>query len=167
MSENPLLGAEALKAVFRNHASGVALLTGLDGDEPFGFTATSVTSLGTNPPLVSFNVARGSSSYPKLVPGKVLALHALGENNLELAVKMAGDKDQRFSNIDYQIDAGAPVFKDTTAVLIMKVRAVFDVELNAVVVCDALSGFEFLEQSPLLYHRRGFVTSGARLKENG
>lgn len=165
MSKN-LTGVDALKATFRNHASGVAIITGTENGEPFGFTATSVTSLGSNPPLVSFNVARGASSYPKLVPGRMLALHALGESNLDLAIKMAGDKEQRFSDVEYEIVDDAPVFKDVSAVLLMRLRAVFEVESNAVVVCDAISGFEFSPQSPLLYHQRGYVRAGSRLRDN-
>jgi flavin reductase (DIM6/NTAB) family NADH-FMN oxidoreductase RutF len=80
---------------------------------------------------------------------------------------MAGDREQRFQGVPYEFIEGAPVFDSATAVLIIKVRAVFEVESNAVVVCDAISGFEFGEQSPLLYHKRGFVKAGARLKENG
>lgn len=165
MSEN-LAGVNALKAVFRNHASGVAILTGTENGEPFGFTATSVTSLGSNPPLVSFNVARGASSYPKLKIGKMLALHALGEDNLELAVKLAGDKEQRFKDVEFNIIDEVPVFSEANAVLLMKVRAVFEVESNAVVICDAVSGFEFASQSPLLYHQRGYIRAGNRLKDN-
>ena len=59
--------SEALKAAFRRHASGVAVITTVDNKgEPIGFTATSMTSLGSNPALVTFNVARGSSSWPAL-----------------------------------------------------------------------------------------------------
>ena len=56
--------SEALKAAFRRHASGVCVITLNDPDgNPVGFTATSVTSLGSNPALATFNVARGASSW--------------------------------------------------------------------------------------------------------
>ena len=56
--------SEALKAVFRRHASGVSVIT-MTGENlrPVGFTATSMTSLGSNPALASFNVASGSSTW--------------------------------------------------------------------------------------------------------
>ncbi|MGA1532686.1 MAG: flavin reductase, partial [Aquiluna sp.] len=48
-----LSGSDALRAAFRNHASGISVITALDLDgNPIGFTASSATSLGSNPPLV-------------------------------------------------------------------------------------------------------------------
>jgi flavin reductase (DIM6/NTAB) family NADH-FMN oxidoreductase RutF len=78
MTNDNLLGADALKAAFRRHASGISIITGADEGRPFGFTASSATSLGSNPPLVSLNIAQGSSSYPLMNKGRLLGLHVLG-----------------------------------------------------------------------------------------
>ncbi|MEY4740501.1 MAG: hypothetical protein RL402_26, partial [Actinomycetota bacterium] len=102
----PVIGSDALKTAFRMHASGVAIITSHDDDgNPIGFTATSVTSLGSNPPLVSFNIARGSSSYPQLIVGREVALHTLSAKNLELAQRMAGPKEERFTQGDFELVA--------------------------------------------------------------
>jgi len=155
--DNPV---DALKATFRLHASGVAILTcsSLEG-KPVGFTATSVTSLGATPPLVSFNVARGSSSWPSLEKAEYVALHTLGLDNLELANRMAADHTKRFELADWSLDArGIPVIHGVTSVLILKIRQIVEVESNAVVICDVVEGFVGTEQSPLLYHQRSYVT---------
>jgi flavin reductase (DIM6/NTAB) family NADH-FMN oxidoreductase RutF len=164
----PLEGADALKATFRLHASGVSVITlSSDTGNPLGFTATSVTSLGSNPPLVSFNVASGSSSYPSLVPGRTIAIHTLSADNLGLAQRMAGPASERFSAGDWKFQDQAPVFDCASAVLIGKIRQVIAVEANAVVVVDVIKGREFGEShSPLLYYRRGYLTSGERLADN-
>lgn len=163
-----LSGQDALKAIFRLHASGVAVITLADEDEnPMGFTATSVTSLGSNPPLASFNVASGSSTYPLLKPGRLVAIHSLGAENLDLAQRMAGPKENRFSTEDWDIAEGVPVFDCASAVLIAKIRQVISVELNAVVVVDVLQGTLLKDsESPLVYYRRGYQTLGKRLAEN-
>lgn len=162
-----LSGVDALKATFRRHASGVAVITSTnESGEPIGFTATSVTSLGSNPPLVSFNIAQGSSSYPHLVPGKLVAIHTLGIENLKLAQRMAGAKEERFS-AEYVLGPDSvPLFPEASAVMIAKVRSRHEVESNAVVVLDALSAFENGDAMPLLYFQRGYITSGERLAEN-
>jgi flavin reductase (DIM6/NTAB) family NADH-FMN oxidoreductase RutF len=164
----PAIGSDALKATFRMHASGVAIITSHDQDgQPIGFTATSVTSLGSNPPLVSFNIARGSSSYPHLVVGRDVALHTLAATNLELAQRMAGPKEERFIEGDYQLVGQLPVFPSASSILIGKVRERFEVEANAVVVLDILHGTEALQQdSPLLYYKRGYLTATERLADN-
>lgn len=164
----PVIGSEALKTAFRSHASGVAIITSHDGEgNPIGFTATSVTSLGSNPPLVSFNIARGSSSYPELLPGREVALHTLSAQNLALAQRMAGPKENRFSEADFELVGKLPVFRSATTILIGRVRERFEVEANAVVILDILHGTDALEnRSPLVYYQRGYLTATERLAEN-
>lgn len=153
---------EALKATFRRHASGVAIITLLDSDgNPVGFTATSVTSLGANPPLLTFNVARGASSWSAISLKGHVAIHTLGEEDVELARKLAGPKELRFTADDWQSGPnGVPVFSDASAVLIGKIRELHDVEANAVVVVDVLEGLVGAEKGGLLYHQRNFVSVG-------
>lgn len=153
---------EALKATFRRHASGVAIITMLDADgSPVGFTATSVTSLGTNPPLLTFNVARGASSWPAICLKGHVAIHTLGEEDVELARKLAGPKELLFTADDwYSGPNNVPVFSNASAVLIGKIRDLHDVESNAVVVVDVLEGLIGAEKGGLLYHQRNFVSVG-------
>ncbi|MEY3561113.1 MAG: hypothetical protein RL068_265 [Actinomycetota bacterium] len=160
-----VVGSEALKATFRMHASGVAIITGSTvSEEPFGFTATSVTSLGSTPPLVSFNVARGSSSYQHLVPGSKVAIHTLCAKNHELAIRMAGPKENRFTANDFAMEDGVPVFPAASSILICQIRERYEIEANAVVIADALRSTEALEEArPLLYYRRGYLTATEQL----
>lgn len=165
--EFSLHGADALRAAFRRHASGVAVITSVaKSGEPIGFTATSVTSLGSNPPLVSFNISRGASSYPHLVPGVDLAIHALTRENLELAKIMSGPKEARFESELHTWSHGVPIFLSAAAILIGRVRTRLEVEANAVVVVDVLRGSENPDTEPLLYFKRGYHTSGERLADN-
>ena len=98
----------ALKAAFRRHASGVAVITTKsETGDPVGFTATSMTSLGSNPALVTFNVSRSSSSWDALSRATHVALHILGSENLELARKMAEDQTKRFADADWDLKEAA------------------------------------------------------------
>lgn len=162
-----LQGSDALKATFRRHASGVAIITSSTSEgQPIGFTATSVTSLGSNPPLVSFNISQGSSSYQHLVVGKMVAIHTLSPDNLGLAQLMAGPKELRFRD-QYTLGLeGTPIFPNATAVLLARIRSKHEVENNAVVVLDALQAFENEPSEPLLYFQRGYLTVGNRLADN-
>ena len=152
--------SDALKAAFRRHASGVAIITTKsESGDPVGFTATSMTSLGSNPAMVTFNVARGSSSWPALSKATHLALHILGENNLGLARKMAEDHTKRFLDSDWELsEFGLPVFGEVTAVLFAKVREFHDIEQNAVFITEVVSGKLGSEQRALLYNQRAYFT---------
>jgi flavin reductase (DIM6/NTAB) family NADH-FMN oxidoreductase RutF len=153
---------EALKSTFRRHASGVAIITTVDTDgSPVGFTATSVTSLGATPPLVSFNVARGSSSWHALSTATHVAIHTLGAENLELAKRMADDHTKRFSAQDWMTGPqGLPIFDCATSVLIVRILQIVNVENNAVMIGAVENGLLGLEQKALLYHQRAYVLPG-------
>lgn len=150
---------EALKNTFRNHASGVCVITLLDeAGNPVGFTATSMTSLGATPPLASFNVASGSSTWPALCKATWVAIHTLGEDNQALAVKMATDHTKRFLDKDWAFGPkGLPIFPEATSVLIAGIREVHSVENNAVVIVDVIEGLSGVEQRPLIYFQRNYL----------
>lgn len=156
---------EALRGTFRRHASGVSVITLLDGEgKPVGFTATSMTSLGANPPLASFNVSRGSSSWAAIESAEYAAIHTLGEKNLELAQKMAADHTKRFVDDDwYAGPYGLPIFGAATAVLIVKIREIHSVESNAVVIVDVVEGLLGETDPALLYYQRGYMSPGKNL----
>jgi flavin reductase (DIM6/NTAB) family NADH-FMN oxidoreductase RutF len=156
---------EALRAVFRRHASGVSVITLTDeSGKPAGFTATSMTSLGANPPLATFNISTGSSTWSALNSAKYVAIHTLGEKNLDLAQRMAADHTLRFSKEDWSSGPmGLPVFNDATAVLICEIRQIIPIENNAVVVLDVLEGLLGEENPALLYYQRHYMTQGKSL----
>jgi flavin reductase (DIM6/NTAB) family NADH-FMN oxidoreductase RutF len=156
---------EALRASFRLHASGVSVITLVDeSGKPAGFTATSMTSLGATPPLASFNVASGSSSWPVLKGSKYAAIHTLGESNLGLAQKMAADHTLRFADDDWSFGPkGLPIFKEATSVLIVEIREIHAVENNAVVIVNVLEGLVGEPEPALLYYQRHYMTLGKTL----
>jgi flavin reductase (DIM6/NTAB) family NADH-FMN oxidoreductase RutF len=164
-----LAAADALKATFREHGAGVAIVTAVDENgEPVGFTATSVTSLGSNPPLVSFNVAQGASFYSVLCkPEAKIAIHALSAANLSLAQRLSGDREGRFTVDDWQRGPhNLPIFNDAPAVLIGQIRQVVEIERNAVVIVDALTAKATPSETPLVYFHRGYLAGGERLVDN-
>ena len=157
---------EALRAAFRRHASGVAVITTTDTDgNPVGFTATSMTSLGANPPLSTFNVARGASSWPAISAASYVAIHTLGARNLALAQRMAADHTLRFTPDDWSTGPkGVPILHEATAVLIGRVREIHFVESNAIVVVDILEGLLGEPDDSLLYSQRAYYTPGNKLE---
>jgi len=85
---------------FRRHAAGISIITLRQPDgTPTGFTATSVASLAASPPMVTLNMATGSSSWTAVESSDHLLVHILGEKNLGLAKKFADMKEARFLGI--------------------------------------------------------------------
>jgi flavin reductase (DIM6/NTAB) family NADH-FMN oxidoreductase RutF len=81
----------------------------------------------------------------------------LGENNLELARKMAEDHSKRFLGSDWEFsEFGLPVFKEATAVLFVKVREFHAIEQNAVFITEVVSGKLGTNDKALLYNQRSY-----------
>jgi flavin reductase (DIM6/NTAB) family NADH-FMN oxidoreductase RutF len=162
-----LLGEEALKAVFRNHASGIAVVTSrTQTGEPIGFTASSVTSLGSNPPLVTLNISQSSSSYPHLGVGTKLALHTLDDGTLHLAKRLAGPREERFDGTELRGPHSLPLFADAPAILIGEVHQRFEVEQNAVLVISGLAAsVSRVPSAPLVYFQKAWHSIGKKLSE--
>jgi flavin reductase (DIM6/NTAB) family NADH-FMN oxidoreductase RutF len=164
--QNELDPTEALRAVFRRHASGVSVITmnDLEGN-PVGFTATSMTSLGANPPLASFNVASGASSWRAMNTAEYVAIHTLGQANIALAKKMAAAHELRFTEDDWiRGPYEVPVFTEASAVLIAKVREIHAIESNAVVIVEIQQGLIGDEAEALIYHQRAYKATGRTLE---
>ncbi len=164
--QNELDPTEALRAVFRRHASGVSVITMNDPEgNPVGFTATSMTSLGANPPLASFNVASGASSWRAMNTAKFVAIHTLGQANIALAKKMAAAHELRFAEDDWiRGPYEVPVFTEASAVLIAKVREIHAIESNAVVIVEIQEGLIGDEAEALIYHQRAYKATGRTLE---
>lgn len=86
-----------LRPLFRRHAAGVAVVTAGSAAGPVGFTATSLASVSAQPPLISFNIGRGSSSWPALQVASHVGVHVLGAHDAELATRFATSGADRFA----------------------------------------------------------------------
>lgn len=87
-----------LRSLFRRAAASAWVITSAagPGTGPVGFTAISVVSVSLEPPLVSFNISKSSSSLVALARSRRAALHLLAEHQQHLASRFAADRDRRF-----------------------------------------------------------------------
>ena len=80
-----LASPDLLRSTFRRHAAGVAVITAAGDAGPVGFTATSLASVSAEPPLLSFGIGTGASSWPVMAEADHVGVHILGEHQEELA----------------------------------------------------------------------------------
>lgn len=85
-----------LPGAFRAVASSAWVVTTAGADRPVGFTAISVASVSLQPPLLSFNVSRTSSSLEALLAERRAAVHLLRDDQEHLARRFAAPADGRF-----------------------------------------------------------------------
>lgn len=82
----------------RMHPAGVTIITLDAEDGPVGFTASSPTSLSSEPALLSFNVGISSSSLAAVLGSRTAVIHLLGEDDRALALRFAGPSHLRFAD---------------------------------------------------------------------
>ncbi|MEU9102200.1 flavin reductase family protein [Streptomyces sp. NPDC048361] len=149
---------ELLKSVFRRHAAGVAVITAQRGGRPVGFTATSLNSVAAEPPLLSFGIGTGSSSWPVVAEADHIGVHILGEHQQELAATFARSGADRFGPAtDWHAGhQGVPVLGGVLAWLVCKVVARVPAGDHRIVLAQALVGDPAGAGRPLLYHQGRF-----------
>jgi flavin reductase (DIM6/NTAB) family NADH-FMN oxidoreductase RutF len=149
-----LASPDLLRTAFRRHAAGVAVITAQGGGRPVGFTATSLTSVSAEPPLVSFGIGVGSSSWPVISEADHVGVHILGEHQEELADTFARSGADRFgAPTDWREGPeGVPVLDDVLAWLVCRVVARVPAGDHRIVLAEVVLGDPSGSGRPLLYH---------------
>lgn len=151
--------SDLLRAAFRRAAAGVSVITAASEDgRPVGFTATSVASVATDPPVVSFNIGARSSSWPVLEVAEYVAVHTLGEGQEELAARFARSGADRFAPPTRwrRGFAGVPVLESVPAWLLCRVIARVPAADHRVVLAEVVGGDACGPGRPLVYHNQRF-----------
>ncbi len=153
----PIAPAE-FRRVLGHFASGVTVVTARDADGPTGFACQSFASLSLDPPLVSFMVARTSTTWPRIARAGVFCVNILGAEQGALCRGFAVSGSDKFAGVAYG-DApatGSPLLDSVPAWIDCRVHAVHTGGDHLIVVgrVEALGAEE--EGEPLLFHRGAF-----------
>ncbi|MFJ9737111.1 flavin reductase family protein [Streptomyces sp. NPDC101166] len=159
LSAPQLASPGLLRSVFRRHAAGVAVITASGESGPVGFTATSLTSVSAEPPMLSFGVGTGASSWPVLSRAGHVGVHILGEHQRELAATFARSGADRFGAPTAWREGpeGVPVLDDVLAWLVCRIVARVPAGDHRIVLAEVVVGDPAGAGRPLLYHQGGFT----------
>src|SRR5882762_3339424 len=108
--------AATYRTVLGHFATGVVIVTAVDGGEPVGMACNSFTSVSLEPPLVLFCAAKSSSTWPRIQGTKKWAANILAEDGEEICRLFAQKGADRFAHIPYSAGrTGAPLLDDAIA----------------------------------------------------
>ncbi|QIY69379.1 flavin reductase family protein [Streptomyces sp. RLB1-33] len=149
---------DLLRAVFRQHAAGVAVITAQGGSGPVGFTATSLSSVSAEPPIVSFGIGVGASSWPAISESDHVGIHILGEHQQDLAATFARSGADRFGAPTRwrKGPEDVPVLDDVLAWLVCRVVTRVPAGDHRIVLAEVVLGDPSGAGRPLLYHQGRF-----------
>lgn len=161
---DPSLSADAFKALFRGHPGGVAVITADDGTGPVALTATSVSSVSAEPPLLVFSVSALSSASAVLSAARTVVVHLLDADDLDLAQLGATSGADRFIGVPWaRLSGGEPVYTHARAWVRCAVIDRMDAGGSTVIAAHALQsgGADRPAGDALVYHARAWHRVGA------
>ncbi|MFE5538001.1 flavin reductase family protein [Streptomyces sp. NPDC056492] len=156
----PVSPAE-FRAVLGNFASGVTVITapaaeGEDG--PAGFACQSFASLSLDPPLVTFMVARTSTTWPRIARAGVFCVNILGSEQGQLCRAFAVSGADKFAGVAHTPApvTGSPQLDAVPAWIDCRVHAVHTGGDHLIVVGRVEAMGAAGEDGPLLFHKGRF-----------
>ncbi|MFK4834897.1 flavin reductase family protein [Microbacterium sp. ZW T2_14] len=105
------------RSLFRGHPSGVAVITASGPGGPVALTASSVSSVSADPPLLVFSVSAISSATPTILAADSVVVHLLDADDIDLARLGATSGVDRFADAQSwaPLPTGEPVFRGVRA----------------------------------------------------
>jgi flavin reductase (DIM6/NTAB) family NADH-FMN oxidoreductase RutF len=149
------LAPEVFRQAFRRHPAGVVVVTADAGRGPVGFTATSLSSLSLDPPLVCFGIATGSSSWPHLRDAGTAVVNFLGADQEPLARRFATSGIDRFAEPTrwHRLPGGEPALDGTAGRLTLRIEQLVTAGDHRLVLARAEHAWlPAPDRPPLLYH---------------
>ncbi|MFF4834133.1 flavin reductase family protein [Streptomyces sp. NPDC001315] len=158
LGTSQLASPDLLRSAFRRHAAGVAVITARGDAGPVGFTATSLSSVSAEPPMLSFGISTGASSWPAISEASHVGVHILGEHQQELAATFARSGADRFGAATGWRTGpeGVPVLDDVSAWLVCRVVTRVPAGDHRIVLGEVVLGDPAGPGRPLVYHQGRF-----------
>ena len=145
------------RTVLGHFATGVAIITAVDGEEPVGMACNSFTSVSLEPALVLFCAAKSSSTWPRIQNARNWAANILNEDGEEICRLFAQKGADRFAHTAYTIGrSGSPILRDALAFVDCETVAEHDAGDHILVVGRVLELGYASEGKPLLFYRGGY-----------
>lgn len=114
-----MLGPDDFRRVLSHFATGVTILTTVDGDgRPTGLTASAFCSVSLDPPLVLVCVDHKSQSYPALRDSNRFAVNVLTTEQEAASRRFASTRLDKFDEVAYTLGhLGVPLIDGALAQL--------------------------------------------------
>jgi flavin reductase (DIM6/NTAB) family NADH-FMN oxidoreductase RutF len=104
------------RGLFGRYTANVTVVTMCHQHAPAGFLVTSLASISTRPPLVSFSISSISSSWAALEPAEYIGLHFLAADQEGLTDRFSPGRNDGFTSTSWRSGPhGVPLLNDCAA----------------------------------------------------
>ena len=150
--------AQALRDAFAQLPAGVSVVTSLGADGPVGMTASTVSSLSLDPPLLLFCAANGCRTLAQLRSYGRFAVNALPTRHTGIARAFAEPEPtpgHRFRLAAHHVVDAVPVLTDALLVFTCALQSTYPGGDHTIVIGQILTVTNSGGQ-PLLWHSRSY-----------
>ncbi|MGX1584331.1 flavin reductase family protein [Microbacterium sp. NPDC055502] len=154
----PSAVGEGLKAAFRAHPAGVAIITAQGPDGPVGLTASSVSSVAVDPAAIMFSVTRATGSAGAILSAPSFVVHLIDDEHSDLAQSFAVSGAERFTSRQgwTTLPTGEPHLPEARVALRCRPLHTVPVGSSTVVIAEVLEVLPGRPARPLVYVDRRF-----------
>jgi 3-hydroxy-9,10-secoandrosta-1,3,5(10)-triene-9,17-dione monooxygenase reductase component len=104
--------------VLSHFCSGIAVITGHDGQHPIGFLCQSVAAVSVDPAYVSFRPTGSTTRWPQIRPTGRMCINILAEGQESIRAQFARSSLDTFAEIDWSPAInGTPQLHSTAATI--------------------------------------------------
>ena len=148
-------------------ASGVTIITSMDGAHPVGTTVSAFSALSIEPPLVLVCLARTSNTLAHVEKAGFFGVNILSSNQSEEARRFASSKGtNKFESVDFCAGkTGAPLLSGVSAVIECTLVDALPGGDHVILLGHAQSCVVNADTAPLIYFQGAFVDVADRLKK--
>jgi 3-hydroxy-9,10-secoandrosta-1,3,5(10)-triene-9,17-dione monooxygenase reductase component len=157
------LDPDRYRAVLGRFATGITVVTTMDGPQPFGTTVNAFSSVSLDPPLVLVTIGQERSIRPVITRTGRFAVNILAEDGQYLSDCFAGAPTTiprtAFCGATYHLDGfGQPLLDDALAWVSCELDRVIDAGDHAIVLGRVVKlAASDRADWPLLYYRRQYL----------
>ena len=150
----------SFRTVLGHFATGVTIITAMNGAEPVGVSANAFTSVSLEPPLILFCASKTSSTFPQIEAAGKFTVNILNEHQEDICRVFATKGADRFTRIGWRPSAnGNPILHDALAYVDCTMETIHDGGDHHIVIGRALTLGEVLQDKPLLFYRGGYLST--------
>ncbi|CRK84978.1 flavin reductase domain-containing protein [Neobacillus massiliamazoniensis] len=152
----PLVEKEMFRNVIGHFASGVSIITVTNNGVDFGLTASAVSSLSLEPPMLLVCVNQSAGTCHAISAVKTFTVNILKEEQKDLALKFARSNTDKFDGVPFSRgELGNPLLKNTLAQIECQVVEEVTGGTHSVFLAEVLKAHAS-EGNPLVYYRGKF-----------
>lgn len=156
VENSPLVDQDIFRDVAGHFATGVTVLTSIDGDAPAGTTASAVASLSMDPPMMLICLNRSSATHDIIAESKVFGVNILAQDQGDIAMQFARKGTDKFSGLEWtQAVADIPWIDGALATIACRVVDTAVGGTHTVFMGEVLDA-EAFPGEPLTYYRGVF-----------